>query len=74
MQTIQQLQRASGRKGHSRVKHTAEELNYSEYQRSSEAQTKDHRVWGWRNDGSGLSVTVQWEGSCYCTSPLNIAQ
>lgn len=26
------------------VKHTAEEFNYSEYQRSSEARTEDHRV------------------------------
>lgn len=58
----------------SRVKHTAEELNDSEYQRSSEAPTKDHRVWGRRNDGSGLSITFHWEGSCYCTSPLNVAQ
>lgn len=28
------------------VKPTAEEFNYSEYQRRSEAWTKDHRVWG----------------------------
>lgn len=56
------------------VKPTAEEFNYSEYQCRSEAWTKDHRVWGWRDGGSGLSITFPWEGSCYCTSPLNIAQ